>query len=99
LLRNALVEDFDRIDSIITDRKLKKSWGELKGDVYKRFPKGYNPDSEPAKYLKYKKFYFGRNFTRKEILDPKFSQKIIKDLGNALEFFDWIRKTVGTYRK
>ena len=99
LLRSALVEDFDRIDEILSDRKLKKTWGGLKGDVYKRFPKGFNPDSEAAKYLKYKQFYLGRNYTRAEVISPKFAKQLVRDLGVALEFFSWIRSTVGTYSR
>tara|TARA_B110001454_G_C12723232_1_gene436014 strand:- start:19694 stop:20377 length:684 start_codon:yes stop_codon:yes gene_type:complete len=99
LLRNALVEDFDRIDEILSDRRLKKTWGGLKGDVYKRFPKGFNPDSEAAKYLKYKQFYLGKNYTRAEIISPKFASQLMKDLGVALDFFAWIRGTVGTYSR
>ena len=99
LLRNALVEDFDTIDEIMSSRRLKKVWGGLKGDIYKRFPKGYSPDSPSAKYLKHKQFYFGRSFTRSQVLGPKFSAQLVKDLGVALPFFSWIRSTVGTYKK
>lgn len=99
LLRNALVEDFDSIDAIMMDRKLKKSWGELKGDVYKRFPKGYDPESEAAKYLKYKQFYVSKNYTRAEVQSPKFIATVIKDLGETMEFFSWVRNTVGTYKR
>ncbi len=99
LLRNALVEDFDRINQILTDKKLKKAWGGLKGDTYKRFPKGFNPESESAKYLKHKQFYLGRSYSRKEVLNPKFGPQLVKDLGTAIEFFNWVRGAVGTYRK
>lgn len=99
LLRNALVEDFDRIDTILSDRKLKKTWVGLKGDVYKRFPKGFDPNCEAAKYLKYKQFYLGRSYTRKEVTSSKFASQLIKDLGVAMDFFTWIRSAVGTYRK
>lgn len=99
LLRNALVEDFDRINQILTDKKLKRAWGGLKGDTYKRFPKGFNPESESAKYLKHKQFYLGRSYSRKEVLNPKFGPQLVKDLGTAIEFFTWVRGAVGTYRK
>jgi len=99
LLRNALVEDFESIDTILTDKKLKKTWGGLKGDTYKRFPKGFDPNGEAAKYLKYKQFYLGRSYSRSEVLSSKFTANVIRDLGVAMEFFTWIRKAVGVYRK
>lgn len=99
LLRNALVEDFDTIDTILTDRKLKKAWVGLKGETYKRFPKGFNPESEPAKYLQYKQFYLGRAYSKKDILSPKFNTQVIKDLAAAMDFYAWVRAQVGTYRR
>lgn len=69
------------------------------GDVYKRFPKGLNPESPSAQYLKYKQFYLGRAFTRKEVMAASFPSQIVKDLGISLEFFKWIRDQIGVYRK
>lgn len=99
LLRNALAEDFEEIDALVSDKKFKKSWGELKGDKYKRFPKGFNPDDPRNQYLWYKQFFVGRRLSKKEIQSPQFIAKTVHDLEVAMPFFQWIRKNVGTYRK
>ena len=63
LLRNKLVEDFENIDAILSDRKLKKIWGkELPGEKFKRFPKGYNPDDPRTKYLWNKQFFLFQRY-------------------------------------
>lgn len=98
-LRRALVDDFDQIDALLQDRKLKKAWGGLLGEKYKRFPKGFDPADRSEKYLWYKQFYLGQNLTRKEVLEKSLVKKITKDLRLAMPFFKWVRETVGTYSR
>lgn len=99
LLRNALVEDFEEIDSLLMDRRLRKAWGELKGDRYVRFPKGYSSEDPRTKYLWHKQFYLGKNFSRSEVMDKAFPKQVLQDLKIALPFFKWVRSAVGVYRK
>lgn len=99
LLRNALVEDFETIDEILSDKKLKKAWGEPAGEKYKRFPKGFNPEDERTKYLWHKQFYLGKEFSRKDVISEKFLSQAVKDLKLAMPFFSWVRQAVGTYSK
>ncbi len=99
LLRNRLVEDFDEIDALLRDNKLKKSWGTIQGEKYKRFPKGYNAEDSNTAYLWHKQFYLGQNFSRTEVLSKNFNKEIIRDLKIAIPFFKWVRQSVGTYHK
>lgn len=99
LLRHALVDDYAEIDSILTNKKLKKSWGNLQGEIYKRFPKGFDENSEAAKYLKHKQFFLSQKLTRKQICDPKFCDQVVKDIEIAIPFLQWIRSKVGVYQR
>jgi len=99
LLRNALVEDFEEIDALLSDRKLKKAWGGVKGDRYVRFPKGFNSEDPNTKYLWHKQFYLGQNFSRAEVIGKGFTKKVLQDLKIALPFFKWVRSVVGVYGK
>lgn len=99
LLRNAIVDDFDEIDSILSDKKLKKIWGPLSGEIYKRFPKGFDENSEPAKYLRHKQFFLGQDLTRKEICDKKFLSRVVRDVEVSLPFLKWVRAKVGVYNR
>lgn len=97
LLRQKLVDDFEEIDSLLNDSKLKKRWGGILGDKYKRFPKGFNAEDPRTTYLWNKQFYLGQTLTRKQVLDPKFSRQVVKDLKLAMPFFSWVREAVGVY--
>ena len=99
LLRNAIVEDFDEFDSILSSKKMKKSWGELSGEVYKRFPKGFDENSPPAKYLRHKQFFLGQDLSKTQICDKKFFDNVIRDLELALPFLRWVRSKVGVYKR
>ena len=88
LLRNAIVEDFEKIDSILSAKKLKKNWGELRGEIYKRFPKGFDENSEQAKYLRQKQFYLGQNLSEKQICDKNFFDKVLRDVEVSISFLE-----------
>ncbi len=96
--RDAAFTDYVNLDEIVEDKKFISRWGQDFGEKYKRFPKGYEQDHPAAKYLWYKQFYVGRNFTRKQVISPKFIPNTIEDLKLAMPFFHWIRKAVGTYQ-
>lgn len=98
LLRQALVDDFDEIDRILSSKKLKARWGRLSGELYKRFPKGFDESSEAAKYLRHKQFFLSQELTPKRVMQKNFAETLVADVECALPFLIWIRKTVGVYR-
>jgi len=98
LLRNNLVQDFEEIDALLSQRSLKKVWGEVLGEKFKRFPKGYNAEDPRAKYLWNKQFYIGQHLTRSEVKNKNLARRIVSDLDLAMPFFKWVRNTVGTYK-
>jgi uncharacterized protein (TIGR02453 family) len=97
-LREELVENYDVIKKILKDRKFKNYWGELEGERYKRFPKGFDPKGPGAEYLWHKQFYVGRPFTRTEVKSKNFNKELIKGLKVSMPFFKWVRRAVGTYK-
>jgi uncharacterized protein (TIGR02453 family) len=99
LLRNAIVEDFDSINSLLKSKKFKSVWGELRGDMYVRPPKGFSSDAEYSKLLMHKQFYVHRDYKISEITSQKFAALVVSDLKLILPFFRWIRSSVGTYTR
>lgn len=98
-LRKALVEDYKTVDKILADRKLKKYWGGLAEEMYKRFPKDYSVDHPAAKYLWYKQFFLRRLFTRKEVTSKDFADTVLKAYEAGLPLLIWIRNNIGVYDK
>jgi uncharacterized protein (TIGR02453 family) len=96
-LRAALQEDHASIRRILADRKLKKYWGELAEEKYKRFPKDLNPEHPAADLLMYKQFHFTRHFTRKEVTAKDFPDTVMRAFEAALPFLGWLRENIGVY--
>lgn len=98
LLRSGLIQDFDLVHSILKSKKIKSSWGEIKGEKYKRFPKGFDENDPASLYLWNKQFYLSQDFNQKDIMAKDFSKKVITDIKAALPLLLWIQETVGVYK-
>lgn len=98
-LRKALVADHKTMDKILADRKLKKYWGGLAPEMYKRFPRDYTEDVPGAKYLWYKQFFLRQQFNRKQVLAKDFAEHVLRSFEAGLPLFAWIREAIGIYNK
>jgi uncharacterized protein (TIGR02453 family) len=94
-LRKNLVYRFDEIDKLLKKKNLTKSWQGLEGEIYKRFPHGYDQDDRRHKYLWHKQFYLQQSFTRTEVKQKDFADTLVKDLKAAMPFYQWVRESVG----
>lgn len=99
LLRNAIAEDFETINSILNQKKFKSTWGKIQGDMYVRPPKGFPTDAEYSSLLMHKQFYVQREYKKSEITSSKFASIVVQDLKSVLPFIKWIRSAVGTYSR
>jgi uncharacterized protein (TIGR02453 family) len=97
-LRDALFENFNEIDLILSDRRLKKVWGGILGEKYKRFPKGFDPNDPRSQYLWHKQFYLGLELSKKDLTNKNFQKQAVTNLKVAVPFFKWVRHSVGTYK-
>jgi uncharacterized protein (TIGR02453 family) len=98
-LRIALVQDYKTVDKILANRKLKKYWGGLAEEMYKRFPKDYTVVDPAAKYLWYKQFFMRRHFTRKEVVSKDFAEIVLDSYEAGLPLLAWIRENIGVYNR
>lgn len=96
-MRQAIAENFDEFEKIMKEKKLKSRFGTLAGEVYTRFPKGYDENEKYGKYLKHKNFFLQRTYTQAEVVKPNFQTEVLKDIEACLPFFLWVRDRVGTY--
>jgi uncharacterized protein (TIGR02453 family) len=98
-LRAALVEDHATVDKILKNPKLKKYWGGLAEEKYKRFPADYSVADPGAQYLWYKQFYLRRQFTRQEVVSKEFASTVLQAFEAGLPLFAWIREAIGIYNQ
>lgn len=96
-LRIALARDHSSVEKILKNPKLKKYWGGLAEEKYKRFPKDYSVEDPAAKYLWYKQFFLRRQFTRKEVTSKEFANTVLHAFEAGLPLFAWIREAIGVY--
>lgn len=98
LLRDGISRDFDELHLILSDPLLKKRLGGLSGDVYKRFPKGFDESAQYAKYMKHKQFFLSTELSEKNILSKSYQSNMLKNIEAGLPFLKWLRNAVGTYK-
>lgn len=98
LLRDRIVTEHEAFDDVLQSRKLKKMWGELAGETYTRFPKGFSQDQVYSPYLWHKQFYLHRHLNRKMIQSNRFTHDSLEALRAAMPFFKLVRETVGTFQ-
>ena len=96
-IREGFVNDYQKINRILTNKKRLEVWGSYDGEQYKRFPRGYDESSKAAKYLWYKQFHLTRHYKRSEIVRKDFFELVTNDIKLALPYHEWLRETVGVY--
>ena len=99
LLRPACLADHARLKGILAERKLKQAWGGLSGGRFTRFPKDFDEAAPGAEYLWYKQFFLGKDLSREDVMAADFIAKTTAALRAAVPFVQWIRNTVGVYKK
>lgn len=99
LMRQAIAEDFETINELISDKKFKKIWGDLIGEKFVRYPKGFPINQPYSDLLMHKQFFVSKHFSRKDLYKPDFAKQLVKDLKVAMPFFNYIRQVVGTYTR
>jgi uncharacterized protein (TIGR02453 family) len=98
-MRSAIAGNFEEFDAIMSNKALKKAFGDFSGEVYTRFPKEFDEQAPYAKYLKHKQFFLARHYTRAEVMKKNFHSVVLKDLETVMPFFLWVREKVGVYQR
>lgn len=95
-IREEIAADDQPLRKIINSARFKKTFEELKGSQLKTAPKGYPKDHPAIDLLRYKQFIVYRNFSDKEIKDPKFIKEIVKTYKALRPFFDYMSDVLTT---
>lgn len=99
LMRHALVNDYETLHKIMSKKRFKETWGEFEGELYKKFPKGFDEDSAGAKYLWHKNFVVIKKWNRSTVVRKDFFDTVLRDIEIVLPFFNWMRETVRTFER
>jgi uncharacterized protein (TIGR02453 family) len=84
-----------RLLKILSDKKFKKLYdGFDDSDKLKTAPKGYPKDHEHIEWLKLKSFIVTHSFTDKEVLDKKFTSRVVKACEAIKPLNDFIKEAI-----
>jgi len=95
-IRQDIDLNFTDWKKILADKKITKTFGDLKGEKVSTSPKGFSKDNPAIELLKHKQFYFVRRFTDKEVLGKKFLKELNQSFKNLRVYFDYMSEVLTT---
>ena len=81
---------------MLSNKKLKGTFGNLVGEKVGSAPRGYSKDHPAIELLKHKQFFFIKNFSDKEVLKPGFYKEMNKAFKDLRIFFDYMSDVLGS---
>lgn len=81
---------------LLKQRRLREAFGDMEGDQVKTAPRGFDKDHPAIDLLRYKQFWFERDFTDKEVLSPDFLQVVNKTYLAIRPFFNHLSDVLTT---
>ena len=90
--------EFDAAEfrKILNNKKFKDTFGEMRGEGVKTAPKGFNKEHPDIDLIRKKQFYFFKEFSDKEVLDPNFHKEVVKTFKIIRPFFDYMSNVLTT---
>lgn len=81
---------------ILKSKQVRLTFGAMLGDQVKSAPKGYSKDHPAIELLRFKQFWFERNFTDDEVLAKNFLNEINKTFKAIRPYFDYMTDVLTT---
>jgi uncharacterized protein (TIGR02453 family) len=95
-IRKEIEVDGQEFTSIISQKKIKEIWGEIKGEEVKTSPKGFSADHQHIDLIKKKQFIFIKKLKEEEILDESFQKRLVSYFVSIRPFFDYMSEVLTT---
>lgn len=95
-IRDEIAMDDRPLRKILKRKALAENWGDFKGDTLKTAPKGFEKDHPAIDLLRYKQFYFVKNYTDKEMMSSDFLKDVNKSFKSIRPFFDYMSEVLTT---
>lgn len=95
-IRKEFEDDASEMREIMSNSDFKKVWGELKGDMVKTAPKGFDKNHKNIDLIKFKQYIFVRNFKDIEVTSPRFLEEINHSFQVVRPFFDYMSDVLTT---
>ena len=89
-VREAMTTKWKELAKICADRALVKALGPVQGDKMARVPKGFDPQSPAADWLRYKHLYYYLELPAKLALTPDLYKQLLSRLKLLVPFNDFL---------
>ncbi len=95
-IRKEFEMDQSIITKIISDKTFKLYFDELRGNRVATAPRDFDKEHPHIKWIQMKQFYAFRSFTDVEVLDPSFTEEVMKTFVAIRPFFDYMSDILTT---
>jgi uncharacterized protein (TIGR02453 family) len=82
-VREHIVDNVDRLRSIVESPRFKKAFGSLEGEKLQRVPRGFPRDHEAAEFLKFRQFLAGRELSGSTAVKTSFYSTVLETFREA----------------
>jgi uncharacterized protein (DUF2461 family) len=96
LIRKDISGNYDDWKKLLKNKTLVNTFGELQGDKLASVPRGFDKEDPAINLLRYKNFYYTREFSDKEILDASFAKELNQTFKNLRAYFDYMSEILTT---
>lgn len=95
-IREALVEDLEGWDAIVSDRRFRRRFGALDQEgMLTRVPRGYPADHPAAAWLRYQSFTAGTALTDEQVTSPRLPALLAGHYAAMTPFVRWLNLALG----
>lgn len=95
-IRKEIELDASELREIIDQESFKKFFGTLQGDELKTAPRDFDKNHPNIDLIRKKQYLVTRNFTNKEVVDPKFEEEVLNTFKAMRPFFNYMTDVLTT---
>ncbi|WP_418513102.1 DUF2461 domain-containing protein [Corallibacter sp.] len=95
-IRKELEMDASEMRTILNNKTLKNTWGDLVGDELKTAPRNFDKNHPDIDLIKKKQYIFTKTFTDKEVLASTFINEVDDAFKTIRPYFDYMSDVLTT---
>jgi uncharacterized protein (TIGR02453 family) len=95
-VRQDITTNYSDWKRLLKAKSITGNFGQMLGDQVKTTPRGFSADDPAIELLRYKQFWFEREFSDREVLSKDFLQLVNNTYKGIRPFFDYMTDVLGT---
>ena len=95
-IRQDITTNHDDWKKLLKTKSIMKNFGSMLGDQVKTAPRGFSPEDPAIGLLRYKQFWFEKEFSDAEVLSKDFVVQVNNTYKSIRPFFDYMTDILGT---